>query len=129
MDIIREYFEVVDLCFTTLPMTSTQHITEKIMSKYPVTIENYQKKAWCIIVKVADGIYGYSWVCTHPKYQGQGYGRKLFETVTKKYKGIFITKAIKESKTFYEKLGWTPFFDDGERFLLIYANSREKVVY
>jgi len=121
---LENYSMILNLCFNKPPKTVPEYIQKYIMTKYPVDIINYKNIAYCIVVKVNEGVYGIGWVAVHPTMQFKGYGKKLFEKVHKKYKGIFITKAIKKSVGFYKKLGYKSVYSDDKHSILVYVNSK-----
>ena len=68
-------------------------------------------KAECVVIEEADGILEIKNIATDPKYQRNGYGKKLIDFIIEKYSGRYAVLQVGTGDSpltipFYEKCGF-----------------------
>ena len=68
-------------------------------------------KAECVVTEEADGILEIKNIATNPKYQRNGYGKKLIDFIIEKYSGRYAVLQVGTGDSpltipFYEKCGF-----------------------
>ena len=125
----EEYGDIINNTFTKEPKDVTQHIL-KIISHYPVKLYSIDKMSYILLVIIAPGFYGISWVCTIEDKRSQGYGSYLLDKIHNENKGIFITKVGKNTERavgFYLRNGYRIIHSDNECTILVHINDKNVI--
>jgi GNAT superfamily N-acetyltransferase len=93
------------------------------MSQYPVELFELSESSYILLVKIAPGFYGISWVVTKGKDRNQGFASKLLQDIHNKYKGVYITKT-NSAKNFYLKNGYKEVYTDDRDTILVFVNDK-----
>ena len=116
------YNKLLDDVFNK-PPRNVGSVVERIMSQYPVELFEITDTSYILLVKIAPGFYGISWVVTKEKDRKQGYASKLLREIHEKYKGLYITKT-NSAKDFYLKNGYKEVFSDDRDTILVFVNDK-----
>jgi hypothetical protein len=119
------YNKILDEVFDK-PPRNVGSIVENIMSKYPIELFEINNKSYILLVKIAPGFYGISWVVTKEKDRNQGHASKLLNEIHNKYKGLFIAKT-NSARGFYIKKGYKEVYTDERDTILVFVNDKGSV--
>jgi hypothetical protein len=121
----QRYNKLLDEVFNKHPR-NVGSVVERIMSQYPVELFELSESSYILLVKIAPGFYGISWVVTKEKDRNQGYASKLLQKIHTTYKGVYITKT-NSAKSFYLKNGYKEVYSDERDSILVYVNDKGSV--
>jgi GNAT superfamily N-acetyltransferase len=93
------------------------------MSQFPIELFESSESSYILLVKIAAGFYGISWVVTKGKDRNQGFASKLLQEIHNKYKGVYITKT-NSAKNFYLKNGYKEVYSDDRDTILVFVNDK-----
>lgn len=116
------YNKLLDEVFDK-PPRNVGSVVERIMSQYPVELFELSDSSFILLVKIAPGFYGISWVVTKEKERNKGLASKLLKEIHDKYKGLYITKT-NSARDFYAKNGYKEVYSDDRDTILVFVNDK-----
>lgn len=116
------YNQLLDEVFNK-PPRNVGSVVERIMSQYPAELFELSDSSFILLVKIASGFYGISWVVTKEKNRNKGLASKLLKEIHNKYKGLYITKT-NSARNFYLKNGYKEVYSDDMDTILVFVNDK-----